>query len=142
MQIQPYLFFEGRCEEAAEFYKSALGAEVTMLMRFKDAPPAPEGSSGPGCGPDAPNAEKVMHMALNIGGATILASDGHAAGNPEFKGFGLSLTASSVDEATRMYEALSAGGHAMMPMGPTFFAKAFGMVADKFGVMWMVMAEM
>lgn len=135
MQVQPYLFFEGRCEEAAEFYKAALGAEVTMLMRFKDAPPA----GGPGgCAPGVDVSEKVMHMAMRIGEGTVMASDGRCSGTPDFKGVALSLAPKDAAEAGRMFHGLAEGGQVQVPLGPTFFSPAFGMVADRFGVMWMV----
>jgi len=133
MQIQPYLFFEGRAEEAAEFYKEKLGAEVTMLMRNKDAPEKPP----PGMLP--PGSEnKVMHMALRIGDTTVLASDGSCKGKPNFQGISLSLTVKDAAEAAKVFAALSDGGQVQMPLGKTFFSPSFGMVADKFGVGWMV----
>ena len=133
MQIQPYLFFEGRAEEAAEFYKAKLGAEVTMLMRNKDAPEKPP----PGMLP--PGSEnKVMHMALRIGDTTVLASDGGCKGKPNFQGISLSLTVKDSAEAAKVFAALVAGGQVQMPLGKTFFSPSFGMVADKFGVGWMV----
>jgi len=133
MQIQPYLFFEGRAEEAAEFYKAKLGAEVTMLMRNKDAPEKPP----PGMLP--PGSEnKVMHMALRIGDTTVLASDGSCKGKPNFQGISLSLTVKDAAEAAKVFAALAAGGQVQMPLGKTFFSPSFGMVADKFGVGWMV----
>ena len=133
MQIQPYLFFEGRAEEAAEFYKAKLGAEVTMLMRNKDAPEKPP----PGMLP--PGSEnKVMHMALRIGDTTVLASDGGCKGKPNFQGISLSLTVKDSAEAAKVFAALSDGGQVQMPLGKTFFSPSFGMVADKFGVGWMV----
>ena len=133
MQIQPYLFFEGRAEEAAEFYKSRLGAEVEMLMRNKDAPEKPP----PGMLP--PNSEnKIMHMALKIGGSTILGSDGNCSGKPNFQGVSLSLTVRDEAEAKKVFSALSESGQVRMPLTRTFFSPAFGMLADKFGVGWMV----
>jgi len=133
MQIQPYLFFDGRAEEAAEFYRAKLGAEITMLMRNKDAPEKPP----PGMLP--PNSEnKVMHMALKIGDTTVLASDGNCAGKPAFQGFSLSLTVKDEAEAGRLFAALADGGQVQMPLGKTFFSPSFGMVADRFGVAWMV----
>ena len=133
MQIQPYLFFEGRAEEAAEFYKEKLGAEVTMLMRNKDAPEKPP----PGMLPPA-SENKVMHMALRIGDTTVLASDGSCKGKPNFQGISLSLTVKDAAEAAKVFAALAAGGQVQMPLGKTFFSPSFGMVADKFGVGWMV----
>lgn len=133
MQIQPYLFFDGRCEEAIEFYRQALGAEVTMLMRFKDSPePSQPGMMPPGC------EEKVMHASLRIGDATVLASDGRCLGQPSFQGFALSITAPDDAQAERLFAALGEGGQVQMPMSKTFFSSHFGMVADRFGVGWMV----
>ena len=130
MQVQPYLFFDGRCEEAVEFYRRALGAEVTMLMRFKESPdPA---------GVPAGGEDKVMHMSFRIGESTVLASDGQCLGGPTFQGFSLSLTVSNDAEAERTYAALADGGQVQMPLAKTFFSSRFGMVADRFGVSWMV----
>jgi PhnB protein len=128
MQIQPYLFFNGRCEEAIEFYRTAIGAEVTMLMRFKDGPePASHG-----------DAEKVMHASLRIGDTPVLASDGRCSGQLSFQGFALSLTVSGEAEAERSFAALGEGGQVQMPLAKTFFSPKFGMVIDRFGVLWMV----
>ena len=136
MLIQPYLFYEGRAEEAAEFYRAKLGAEVVMLMRNKDAPEKPP----PGMLP--PGSEnKVMHMALRIGDTTVLASDGSCKGKPNFQGISLSLTVKDEAEAKKVFAALSDGGQVQMPLGKTFFAKRFGAVADRFGVGWMVIVE-
>lgn len=135
MIIQPYLNFEGRCEEAVEFYKRKLGAEVSMLMHNSDAP---EGAQN--C-PVPPPPGKVMHAALQIGGSVLMATDGMCQGTPNFQGFSLSLTAANDDEATRLFEALgSEGGNVTMPMAATFFASRFGMVTDRFGVAWMVLS--
>ena len=128
MQIQPYLFFNGRCDEAIEFYRSAVGAEVTMLMRFKDSPEP--NSHG--------NGDKVMHASLRIGGTTVLVSDGRCSGQLSFQGFALSLTVSDDAEAERLFAALGDGGQVQMPLAKTFFSPKFGMVTDRFGVLWMV----
>jgi len=133
MQVQPYLTFEGRCEEAIEFYKKALDAKVEMLMRFKDAPEQPPAGE---CAPGAD--DKIMHAALKIGDATVMASDGRMQGKPAFQGFALSLDMKDEEEAGRRFRALSEGGQVQMPLGKTFFATAFGMVADRFGVPWML----
>jgi PhnB protein len=130
MQVQPYLFFDGRCEEAIAFYQRALGAEVTMLMRFKESPD--QSMVMPGTG------DKVMHAALRIGEATVLASDGRCTGKPNFSGFGLSLTVADDAAADRLFAALGDGGQVQMPLAKTFFSSRFGMVADRFGVGWMV----
>ena len=133
MQVQPYLFFDGRCEEAVEFYRKALGAEVTMVMRYKDSPEPP----APGMIP--PGAEtKVMHASLRFGDTTVLVSDGHCGGDPSFQGFSLSLTVANDAEAKRLFAALADGGQVQMPLAKTFYASIFGMVADRFGVSWMV----
>jgi PhnB protein len=133
MLIQPYLFFDGRCEEAIEFYRSKLGAEVTMLMRFNEAPePHPPGMIPPG------SERKVMHSSFRIGDTTVMASDGNCRGKPSFEGFSLSLTAANVAEAERLFAVLGDGGQVQMPMNKTFFSPRFGMVADRFGVSWMV----
>jgi len=130
MQVQPYLTFDGRCEEALEFYKKALGAEVTMLMRFKESPDPK--MCAPGAG------DKVMHSAFTIGESTVMASDGRCTGNPTFQGFALSVNARNGAEAERLFAALAEGGEVQMPLAKTFFSPNFGMVADRFGVSWMV----
>ncbi len=131
--VQPYLFFEGRCEEAIEFYRLALGAEVGILMRFKDSPEPPQ----PGCVP--PGSEnKVMHARLQIGGTTIMVSDGRCTGQPAFQGFALSFTVPTESAADQAFAALAEGGQVQMPLAKTFFSPRFGMVADRFGVFWMV----
>ena len=133
MSIQPYLFFDGRCDEALAFYRDALGAEVEMLMRFKDSPdPA-------GCAPGSE--DKVMHCHFRVGGADVMASDGRCTGQPNFQGFALSLTVANETEADRSFGALAEGGQVQMPLTKTFFSPKFGMVADKFGVMWMVLVQ-
>jgi PhnB protein len=133
MQIQPYLFFDGRCEEAIAFYKQAVGAEVQKVLHYKDAPDQsmvkPE------------TKDKVMHASLRIGETEVNASDGHCTGQPDFKGFGLALTAATDADSKRIFTALSAGGEVRMPMEKTFFASSFGMVSDRFGVLWMVMTR-
>jgi len=131
--IQPYLFFDGRCEEAIEFYGRALGAKANMVMRYKDSPePPPPGMVPPGSG------NKVMHASMTIGDTTVMASDGNCGGKPSFQGFSLSVTVANESEAERVFAALSDGGKVTMPLGKTFFSPKFGMVNDKFGVGWMV----
>ena len=131
MLVQPYLSFEGRCEEAIEFYKKAVGAEVQMMMRFKESPDQSMVTPG--------SAEKVMHVCMRIGDSTIMASDGRCSGAAGFNGISLSLTTADDAEAERRFAALEDGGQVTMPLTKTFFASKFGMVADKFGVNWMVM---
>jgi PhnB protein len=133
MPIQPYLSFEGRADEAIEFYKKALGAKVEMLMRFKDAPDQSMISPG--------STEKVMHAALKIGDATLLMSDGRNSGKPSFQGISLTLYAKDPPEADKVFNALAAGGEVRMPLDKTFFSPRFGMLADKFGVGWMVIVQ-
>jgi PhnB protein len=133
MQIQPYLFFEGRCDEAIGFYQKALGAEVKTLMRYKDNPEPPEQSKVP---PGSEN--KVMHSSLQIGEATVMASDGLCSGKPDFRGISLTLSVSSDNEAEKLFAALGDGGQVQMPLTRTFFSSHFGMVADRFGVSWMI----
>jgi PhnB protein len=130
MKVQPYLFFDGRCEEAIEFYRRVLRAQLTMLSRFKDSPEptmAPPGSD-----------EKVMHASFRVGETEIMASDGMCAHRPSFQGFSLSLSVPDVAKAERLFAALSEGGQVQMPLGKTFFSPRFGMVADRFGVSWMI----
>jgi PhnB protein len=142
MKVEPYLSFDGRCEEALQFYQSALGAKVTAMMRFKEGPPPGEGGS-PGCGPAAgvDLSEKIMHAGFTIGDTQIMASDGMAQGKTAFQGFSLCINTASEAEAKRLFTALAEGGQVQMPLAPTFFAKAFGIVADKFGVSWMLIFE-
>lgn len=133
MQVQPYLFFEGRAEEAAEFYRSALGAETTFLMRFRENPDP--SMTAPG------TEDKVMHMSIRIGDSTIFASDGRCSGQQNHQGFSLALNVKDIAEAERIFGLLSEGGQIQMPMAKTFFSPRFGMTADRFGVSWMVMVD-
>jgi len=129
-QVQPYLFFDGRCEEALEFYKSALDAKVEALIRFKDNP---EPATNP------PGADdKVLHANFRIGDTQVMASDGMAKGHPEFKGFSLTVNTATEAEADRVFAALGKGGQVQLPLSKTFFSPRFGMLTDKFGVGWMV----
>jgi len=129
--VQSYLFFDGRCEEAIEFYRTALGAEVTMLSRFKDSPDPNM------CAPGTE--DKVMHASFRIGDTTLMTSDGRCQGKPAFEGFSLSLTVPDETEAERLFAALAEGGQVQMPLTKTFFSSRFGMVADRFGVSWMIL---
>ena len=135
MQIQPYLFLDGRAEEAIEFYKRVLGAKIEALMRFDEAPEQPP----PGMIPPG-SEKKVMHASIKIGEATVMISDGQVSGKPNFQGFSLTIVARDNAEADRLFSALSDGGKVTMPIGKTFFAERFGMVSDRFGVPWMVIA--
>lgn len=133
--VQPYLSFGGRCEEAIAFYRTALGAQVDMVLKFKDSPePMPPGMLPPGY------ENKVMHSSFRIGGSTIMASDG-CGDDSKFGGFSLSLSLPTVAEADRAFAALSAGGNVTMPLGKTFWSERFGMVTDRFGLGWMISVE-
>jgi len=131
VRVEPYVYFQGRCEEALEFYRDAIGADATVFARFGDIP----GSAA------AAAAAKVAHAVLRIGDTVVLASDGQGAGQPDFSGFSLSLTVSDDAEAERLFAALSAGGVVQVPMAPTPFASRLGLVADRFGVPWMVASQ-
>jgi PhnB protein len=136
MHVQPYLFFDGRAEEAINFYRKAIGAEVQMLMRFGESPEKPP----PGMVP--PGSEnKIMHASLKIGDTQVMASDGNCQSKPSFEGFSLSLAVPDAAAADRAFNALAEGGQVRMPLGKTFFSPRFGMVADRFGVGWMVIVE-
>jgi len=134
MQVQSYLSFGGRCDEAIAFYKQALGAEVEMLMRFKDHPePKPPQMT-------AAFDDKIMHAQFKIGDTVVMATDGNSQGDEGFKGFSLALSVATPADAEMRFKALSDGGEVRMPLMQTFFSPCFGMVSDKFGVTWMVMA--
>ena len=133
MTVQPYLFFDGRCEEAINFYKSALGAQVDMMMRFKENPEPPPPGQGPHGDPD-----KIMHASFKIGDTQVMSSDGMCQGKPNFQGFSLSITVPNEAEADKKFTALSSGGQVQMPLTKTFWSPRFGMVADRFGVSWMI----
>src|ERR1700678_616487 len=133
MNLQPYLFFDGKCEEALDFYKQAVGAEPKMLMRFKDSPDQSMVSPG--------SHDKIMHAQVQIGDTAVLMSDGRCLGKPNFQGFALTINAKNEAEAGKLFGALSDGGQVTMPLAKTFFAKRFGMLTDKFGAGWMVLAQ-
>jgi len=137
MTVNPYINFEGRCDEAIALYKSAIGAEVTMLMRFKDMPKAAATENCPG----PREAEKVMHAELKISDSTVFVSDGRATGQAKFEGISLSISAANDAQAEKVFRALSEGGKVTMPMDKTFFASRFGMCVDRFGVSWMVLCR-
>ena len=134
MQVRAYLFFNGRCDEALEFYRQKLGAAIGQIMRFGDSPePHRPGALPPG------HDRKIMHASFTLGETTVWASDGSSAGGPQFEGFALSLLAADVSEAERIFAALGDGGAVAAPLTKTFFSERFGMVRDRFGVLWMVM---
>ena len=129
MRAEPYLYFNGRCEEAIIFYQSALGAELVELVRFRDAPhiPAPAGAD-----------DKIMHALLRIGESSLLLSDGPCRGTTYFQGFSLALSVKEDEEAERIFRGLVRGGRVHIPLKTTSFASTFGMAADPFGVLWTV----
>ena len=131
--IQPYLFFRGRCEEAITYYKEKLGAEVLMMLRFRDNPDKPSPDKVPAALDD-----RIMHACLRINGAEILMSDGMKSGDLDFQCMSLSLSVPNAAEAERIFNALAAGGTVQMPLGKTFFSPRFGMLTDRFGIAWMV----
>lgn len=131
--VQPYIFFNGRCEEALEFYRTAIGAEVQMLMHYNESPEPPP---LPECFHD-----KVMHASVRIGATMLMASDGMCDGPANFDGFSLAVTVATEAEADRVFAALSDGGLVTMPLAKTFWAPKFGMLQDRFGVGWMVSLE-
>lgn len=133
MHIQPYLHFDGNCEEALTFYSQALGAKIEMLMRYRESPePPPPGMVPPGMD------DKVMHASFRIGDSVVMASDNCTGKGVGFQGFQLSLRVADAAEAERCFSALANGGQITMPLGKTFFASSFGMLVDRFGVAWMV----
>ena len=133
--VQSYLNFSGRCEEAVEYYRKALGAEVEMMLRFSDNPePSKEGCVG-----GQPPSDKIMHTSFRIGGTTVMASDCECSGNPEFKGFSLSLSTANEADCNKYFDALADGGKVTMPLEKTFWSPRFGVVTDRFGISWMVM---
>ena len=131
--VLPYLFFGGRCEEALDFYKDAVGAQIDMLMRFGDSPEKPPAGAVP-----ADFDDKIMHTSFRIGNTVIMASDGCEGGGTAFAGFSLSIVPTDKEEAKRMFNALADGGTVTMPLGETFFSPCFGMLKDRFGMEWMI----
>ncbi|CAG9176894.1 hypothetical protein LMG23992_03363 [Cupriavidus laharis] len=138
MLVQPYLFFEGRCEEALEFYKKTIGATPGMLMRFKDNPEKDKAAASEGCAPTPDMDDKVMHAEFTVGDSRIMVSDGRCSGKPNFEGVALSITYEDASALEKAFNGLTDGGQVVMPLTQTFFAEKFGMVTDRFGVMWML----
>ena len=132
MRVEPYLYFQGRCEEALDFYRGAINADTSVVARFRDIP----GSQAP------PGAEaKIAHAVLRVGDTTVLASDGQGGDQTVFTGFSLSLSASDDAEAERLFAALADGGSVQVPMTSTPFSSRLGIVADRFGVPWTVVTQ-
>lgn len=133
MHVQPYLFFNGRCEEALDFYRTVLDAKVDMMMRYRESPePLPPDMLAPGM------EEKVMHVTFRIGDSVVMASDAQSSGSAEFQGFSLSVSLADEAAVERVFKALADGGQIRMPLTKTFWSPRFGMVTDRFGVGWMV----
>ncbi|QFZ83444.1 VOC family protein [Variovorax paradoxus] len=142
MKVQSYLSFEGRCDEAIAFYKKALGAEVVQLMRYSEAPAGdPEGNAEAGCAGGMPSPDKVMHSVLRVGQTELMLSDGSCSGDAEFKGIMLSLSAGNDADVRKWFDALADGGQVIQPLTPTFFTTSFGMLSDRFGVGWLLVAD-
>ncbi len=141
MHVQPYLYFEGRTEEALGFYRKTLGAEVEMMMRMNEAPPEAQ-SPGQGCRGDIDTSDKILHASFRVGDTTVMASDGMCSGTANFQGFSLTLTVADDAEAAQKFALLAEGGEVQMPVDKTFFASSFGMVKDRFGVLWIVIAAL
>jgi len=135
MQLNPYLTFNGNCEEAFNFYAKCLRGELALVQRFGDTP---------GCeGMPASYRDKIMHVRLQLGDQVLMASDNH----PDhpfdgIKGCSIALSVDQADEADRIFNELAQGGVVVMPMQETFWAKRFGMVNDRFGVPWMINGAM
>lgn len=135
MKIQPYLFFQGRCDEALDLYKAVFDADLTLLMRYRESPEAPPMPLPPGW------EEKVMHAEIRIGETVLMASDGCGSEAPGFEGFSLSVDMPNAEAARRAFDALAEGGAVQMPLDKTFFAPCFGMLTDRFGVGWMLIVN-
>ena len=133
MHVEPYLFLDGRCEEAIEHYKRTIGATVESLLRFRDGPDPNGGMVPPGSG------DKIMHASFRVGDSRVNCSDGSCSGKPNFQGFSLVIETKTDEEAERVFAALADGGAVHQPLIQTFFSSRFGMLADRFGVHWMVM---
>jgi len=133
LNITPYLFFEGRCEEALDFYQKAIGAKVLFLMRYKESPDQSNCPTG--------SCDKIMHGTIQIGQANVLVSDGRCSGKANFEGFSLALTVADGATAERHFNALAEGGRIEVPLAKTFFSPSFGMVVDRFGLLWMVYVQ-
>ncbi|MBF0585174.1 MAG: VOC family protein [Magnetococcales bacterium] len=135
MKVEPYLFFEGRCEEAIDLYRRVLGAEVTFLLRYRESPEPPEHWPNPDVG------DRVMHANLRLGDTMVMLSDGMCNGKPGFEGFSLTVSLTDTGEAGRIFAALSVDGQVRMPLGKTFWSPCFGMVQDRFGVTWFILVQ-
>ena len=141
MNVTPYLCYEGRCEEALQFYRDKLDAKIDALMRFSEAPPAADGSAGCGETPAIVTGDKVMHASFRVGDSMLMASDGQCTGAARFEGIALTIEARDDAHAEQLFAALSDGGQVQMPLEQTFFASRFGMLADRFGVGWMIISS-
>ena len=134
MRVDPYLHFDGRCADAVHFYRDALGAEVTTLVRRRDDPAARPGDA-------TADRDAVLHVSLRIGGATLSGTDMPGRGDSDWLGYSVTLPAPSDADAERLFALLAEGGQVTMPLTATFFASRIGMVTDRFGVPWTVVSE-
>ena len=144
MRVETYLYFDGCCEQAVEFYRDTLDAEILALLRFKDNPEPPqtdEQADASACAIPPGCDDKIMHVSFRIGHTEIMASDGFCGGKPDFQGFALTLVAADKASAQAKFSLLAEGGEVKMPLAETFFSPCFGMVCDRFGVLWNVLAE-
>lgn len=141
MHVQPYLYFEGRTEEALQFYQHTIGATIEVMMRMKDAPPDAQ-AAGQNSHGEIDNSEKILHAQFRVGDTVVMASDGMCSGSSDFKGFALALTVAHDAEAKQKFDQLAAGGKVQLPLATTFFASSFGMLQDRFGVVWVVIAPL
>lgn len=137
MNINPYLFFDGNCREAFEFYAKHLGAEIKAMLTTADTP---MGEQVP-----AMQQGQIMHACIVIGDNLLMASDTNCGPNTTAyekpRSFRVSLNVDTVEEAERIYQALAEGGNTDMPIEKTFFAERFGMLTDRFGIPWMINCE-
>lgn len=133
MEIQPYLFFNGQCDQAIAYYTEILGAQLIEKHTYADAPP---GSSSPDC--PTPPSHLIMHAMLKIGDSIVLVSDGRGEGAMKFDGFFLTLLVHDVQQGRKLHQAILNQGKELMPYMPTFYSPGFGMVTDRFGVGWMI----
>lgn len=131
MKIDPYLNFDGNCEEAIRFYEKTLGGKIQMMMTYDQAPP--------GDNPTPKGWEKkIMHVSMTLGNVTLMASDAPPGHFSPMQGLFVSLAPDSKAQAEKIYNALADKGNVLMPFQQTFWAEGFGMVVDRFGTPWMV----
>lgn len=131
--LDSYLFFDGNCAEAMNFYQRVTGGKLTAMMKYSESPQPQDPAH---CGPGDMN--RIMHASLVIDGRNLMASDTPQGQFKPMQGFSLSLFYETPEEAKQKFDMLSDSGQVFMPFGPTFWAKGFGMCVDRFGTPWMV----